>query len=306
MSVIIPAYNAASRIHECLESVDAQTGNFELEVIVVDDGSDDDTVARVVDHGVAACIRQHNGGPAAARNAALRASRGDYIAFLDSDDRWPEGKLARQLELLETREDIGLLFGDCRQFDATGAHERTLFECAGYDARYWGDPVYVLNPYAKLVAGNFITTGSVVMRAACVAAAGYFNEELRLVEDLEYWFRVSLICRFAHLDRVCLLRRRHAANSSRDQIAMSLAYLGMLEQHRRKYGELARRLGADLDARMIREYRSLGHLYSGRGAHADAARAYLRAIRGRFSIRSAYYLLSALRVAVRGSRRHGT
>lgn len=294
VSVIIPAYNAGGFIRDCLDTVYAQTGSFVLEVIVVDDGSTDDTSAQLRGYAGVRCIEQPNRGPSAARNAALRLTCGDYIAFLDSDDLWPEGKLARQIALLETHPEIGLVFGDCLQFDAQGVYTQTLFESAGYDLAFWGDPVEVVDPYAKLIGGNFITTGSVVMRRACVDQVGEFDEERRLVEDLDYWFRVAFVCPLAHLDEVCLLRRRHPENTSRDPVSMTLAYLRMLESHRQRYADLVRPRKAALTSRMAREFQELGHLYSRQGAHGNAVKAYWRALFRQISLRSAYYLLSAV------------
>ncbi|WP_157174517.1 glycosyltransferase [Thiocystis violascens] len=298
VSAIIPVHNAARFIRDCLDSVFAQSGPFALDVIVVDDGSTDDSLAELRGYAGVRCIEQPNRGPAAARNAALRLAQGDYLAFLDSDDLWPDGKLARQIALLEAHPEIGLAFGDCRQFDAQGPYVKTLFESAGYDSAYWGDPVEVVAPYAKLISGNFITTGSVVMRRACVERVGEFDETLRLVEDLEYWFRVALACPMAHLDAVYLLRRRHPENTSRDPIAMTLAYLRMLDAHRQREADRVRPHAAALRSRMTREFQELGHLYSRQGAHGDAARAYLRALSGKVSLRSIYYLASALAARV--------
>jgi glycosyltransferase involved in cell wall biosynthesis len=294
VSVVVPTYNSAAYIGECLDSVFRQSGPFALDVIVVDDGSTDDTVAQVRNGYPARCIEQANRGPAAARNVALGLARGDYVAFLDSDDLWPDGKLARQVEVLQRHPDVGLVFGDCRQFDENGPRAQTLFESGGLGAAFWGDPLYVIDPYAKLMRGNFITTGSIVMRRTCVATVGQFDESLRLVEDLEYWLRIALRYPIAHLDDVCLLRRRHAENTSRDPIAMSLAFLRVLEKHRQNHLADAKAQGASLRRRLAREYQELGHLHLRRGARTDAAGAYLRALRTRPSVRSLYYLLSAL------------
>lgn len=303
VSVVIPAYNAEAYIRECLDSVYAQEGGYPLDVIVVDDGSTDATVARIDEVYPLRCVLQANRGPAAARNTALDLAEGEYVAFLDSDDTWPPSKLQRQMALLEARPEVGLVFGDCWQFDANGPFPETLFQESGKDGSFWGDPVVVRNPYAKLMEGNFVTTGSVVMRRVCLENVGFFDEDLRLVEDLEYWLRVALEYPIAHLDEVCLLRRRHGENTSRDQVAMSLAYLGVLEKHRHRFGARIRAQGASVARRIAREYQELGHLYARRGMHADASRAYLRALFRWPSARPLYYLGTAL--AARAGRAEG-
>lgn len=304
VSVIIPTFNAAQFIKDCLDSVFSQQSDFALDVILVDDGSSDDTLDQVLATGYPVrCFEQSNAGPAAARNRALREASGDYIAFLDADDLWPTGKLAQQLAVLQAHADIGLLFGDCRQFDRAGDFAQTLFEEGKRDLDFWGDSLYLMQPYAKLMHGNFITTGSIVMRRACVERVGYFDEELRLVEDLEYWLRIALEFPIAYVDTVCLLRRRHDDNTSRDQVAMSLAFLGVLEAHRRRYRDAMGAQGADLDARMNREYQELGHLYMRRASHGAAARAYLRALVRQPGVRPVYYLTSAVLASI-GLRRN--
>src|SRR5689334_18029587 len=106
VSVVMPAYNVAWCVGRAVDSVLAQ--NFRArELIVVNDGSTDDTRARLGAYGGAVTvIDQDNRGMSAARNAGIRRADGTYIAFLDADDWWLPGKLARQVELMESRSEI--------------------------------------------------------------------------------------------------------------------------------------------------------------------------------------------------------
>jgi len=293
VSVIIPAFNAAGFIRDCLDSVFGQEGRFALDVIVVDDGSSDETV-KICRAYELRCFEQENRGPAAARNVALDHARGEFIAFLDSDDLWPAGKLARQLDFLQAHAEIGLVVGDCRQFDEGGHFSSTFFESSGRDPDYWEDPVRIKRAYAKLIDANFVTTGAVVMRRSSAELAGRFDEDLRLVEDLEYWLRAALVTAFGYVMDVCLLRRRHGENTSRDQIAMSLAHLRVLGKHLRDFSAQAAAQGANMHGRMVREYQELGHLYSREQDYREAMRAYGRALCRGPSLRSAYYLSGAV------------
>src|SRR5687768_199170 len=109
VSVIIPTYNSGSLVVQAVEGVLAQTRQAE-EVIVVDDGSTDDTAERLQQFGERIrVVRQANGGVATARNAGLRASSGDLVAFLDADDAWHPQKLERQIALLQQHPEFGLL-----------------------------------------------------------------------------------------------------------------------------------------------------------------------------------------------------
>ncbi|MBI3009552.1 MAG: glycosyltransferase family 2 protein, partial [Candidatus Omnitrophica bacterium] len=110
VSVIIPTYNRASMLREALESVRHQTVK-DLEILVIDDGSTDETTQVVAGFGEPAIyFKQLNQGVAAARNLGIRKSRGVFVAFLDSDDLWYPQKLERQIDYLSTHPDIGLLY----------------------------------------------------------------------------------------------------------------------------------------------------------------------------------------------------
>ena len=116
ITVIIGAYNAERYLAEAIDSVLAQT-HPRLELIVVDDGSTDGTgdVAEAYGDPVR-CIRQENGGMAAARNRAVPEARGDYLAFLDADDRFPPDKLAGQLAVFEADPDLDVVYGHVTEF----------------------------------------------------------------------------------------------------------------------------------------------------------------------------------------------
>lgn len=232
VSVVIPAHDSARFLAECLHSVFAQQGGLELQVIVVDDASSDDTAQVASAHDKVELIRfDANRGPSAARNAGIAAARGEFVAFLDSDDRWPGGKLAAQLAVLQHEPAAALVFGDCRQFDERGPRPRTEFEADGLGTATWGNGRLVPQAYERLLEANFITTGSVVVRRTALSATGGFAEELRLVEDLDLWLRLARHAPIAWCPHECLERRRHDANISADAEALGLAYLEVLRRH---------------------------------------------------------------------------
>lgn len=257
VSVVIPAYNACEHLPECLESVFRQEVTDGLEVIVVDDGSTDGTRDCLSAFPNVVYLAQGNRGPAAARNAGIARSRGTFIAFLDADDLWPEGKLQTQIDLLQQHPDAAMCFGDCRQFASGQAQALTLFEESSQGTSAWGDGPYLPDAYARLLTANFITTGSVVARREILGMVGGFHEGLRLVEDLDLWLRIARRYPIIWSPAVCLLRRRHANNLSRDSEAMSLAYLDVLrrQQVEQKRGEAPTRI--DFTDLMAREYGQL-------------------------------------------------
>ncbi|HET6157525.1 MAG TPA: glycosyltransferase family A protein [Dongiaceae bacterium] len=124
VSVVVPAYNAAGTIQETLDSISQQTYHS-LEVIVVDDGSIDGTAAIARRHGRGdprfSVISKANGGVASARNEGIRASKGDYVAFIDADDLWHPTKIAKQMAmLLSGGPDMALVYSPFRLIDADG------------------------------------------------------------------------------------------------------------------------------------------------------------------------------------------
>lgn len=290
ISVIIPAYNAMGFIDGCLASVFGQRTTPPLEVIVVNDGSTDGTLDKLRSIDSLICLTQANLGPAAARNTGISQARGDFIAFLDIDDLWPENKLKKQIALLQQHPDAALCFGDCRQFDTERAWPRTLFEESGYGEQSWGPGSYVPDAYGRLLRNNFITTGSVVVRRQALVEAGGFDESLRLVEDLELWLRIARRRPLIWSKDVCLLRRRHDNNTSRESEAMSLAYLDVLKRQQACCGDELARGRIDLDALAAREYSEMAErALAGRCAH-DAMRWARRSFATRPSLRALWNL----------------
>jgi glycosyltransferase involved in cell wall biosynthesis len=296
VSVVVPAYNAAAHIREALESIAAQQGAPALEVIVVDDGSTDDTREQVLAFAHAAAgsvalrlITQANAGPAAARNRGIRESSAELIAFLDADDLWPPERLRIQLALLEEYPHAGLVFGDCRGFSRDGPHPRTQFEKEGLDAAFWGGPVLVQDPYAKLFLDNYVPTGAVLARKACILDAGGFDESRRLVEDMDLWFRMALRCPFAYTRAVCELKRTHGGNISADAEGIALAYIEVLKTQAQQFPDELRRRGLRIAPWVAFEYCLAGDTRERRGDRPGARRAYLAALRAHPSLRPAYY-----------------
>lgn len=208
VSVIIPAYNAAPYIAETLASVFAQSYP-DYEVIVVDDGSTDDTLAVLEQFADRiTLIRKPNGGPASARNAGLRQARGELLAFLDGDDLWLPDKLAAQVEFCEQHPTAGLVYGEALMFTQDGAEKRIERKIGYTEApTFW--PTFCL-----LLYGDFIPNSTVVIRRACLERVGYLNEDRALiaVEDYEYWLRIAKYFPIAGLPRPLAYYRLRPGN----------------------------------------------------------------------------------------------
>ncbi len=181
VSVVIPAYNAEDFVADAIDSVLAQSYR-PVEVLVVDDGSTDATeeVVSAYDAPVR-CLRRDNGGPAAARNTALRDAQGDYVAFLDADDLWHPRKLEVQVPILQSRPRVALCAGLMTAFS-----EPDQIEWHPLPAEPPVRPVSL----RALVMRNLVNTSTVVARAEAVREAGEFDEDIFGPEDWDMWRRI--------------------------------------------------------------------------------------------------------------------
>ncbi len=183
VSVVVPAYMAAGRIRGTLDSVFAQTYP-NLEVVLVNDGSPDTAALEEAIRGYDSrliYIRQENRGPSGARNTAIRAARGKYIACLDSDDIYLPEHLSRQVELLE-RDGLALTYSDSQIF-RDGVPAGRAFE---------HEPQHPPVTFEKLLNEECcVMTSAVVASRQAMIDAGLFDERFRRCEDFDLWLRMS-------------------------------------------------------------------------------------------------------------------
>jgi hypothetical protein len=181
VSVVIPAYNREKFVAQTVDSVLAQTYP-DFEVIVVDDGSTDNTRAVLAHYGARIkYIYQENRGQAAARNKGLLASQGKYLLFLDSDDLIPPDKLELQVTLLEARPEFGLVYSGRQFINQAG-------EILG-EVRPNKQGQLLKDMLLRRL--NLGTTGVVVVRRECFEKAGLFDESLRRGDDTDMWCRIA-------------------------------------------------------------------------------------------------------------------
>lgn len=187
VSVVIPAYNCGRFVAETLDSVLGQTSPAE-EVIVVDDGSRDDTRERVKRYRERVrYVYQDNQGVSAARNYGVRLAAGEFVAFLDGDDVWHPSKLELQRRVLADDPDIGLLGTDV--FDWPGS----------FPEREKQDVPINRVPFRDLAVKNQFVTSSVLVRRELLGRAGEFDRSLRGPEDYDLWLRVAQLAPVANL-----------------------------------------------------------------------------------------------------------
>jgi glycosyltransferase involved in cell wall biosynthesis len=197
VSVVIPTYNCAARLPDAVGSVRAQEWP-ELEIIVVDDGSTDDTavVLKKLAGSDIRCIRQANAGPAAARNTGIAAARGQWIAFLDADDLWLPDKLAVQLGEICRYPEAGFSYAGARvQYVSGREFDITCSPLSG--------PLFL-----DLLLGSSLATPTVVVRRECFKKVGLFDAALRTGEDWDMWLRLSARFRHVYVSRPLALIRK--------------------------------------------------------------------------------------------------
>jgi glycosyltransferase involved in cell wall biosynthesis len=196
VTVIIPTYNRAGCLREAVDSVLAQDFR-DFELIVVDDGSTDDTPRLLQEYGDAIRVfRQENRGVSAARNAGIAVSRGALIAFLDSDDLWLQGKLARQVEFFKAHADALI----CQTEEIWVRNGRRVNP--GKRHRKRGGMIF--EPSLDLC---LVSPSAVMVRRELFQCVGFFDEGLPACEDYDLWLRVS--SRYAvHLIDIPLIVKR--------------------------------------------------------------------------------------------------
>jgi glycosyltransferase involved in cell wall biosynthesis len=207
VSVVIPAKNVAAYVGETLASALAQ-GEVG-EVIVVDDGSTDDTTAivRAIPDPRLRLMSNDSAGVSAARNFGAHHASGDWLLFLDADDRLREGAVAALLAASRDAPRAVLVYGDYNTIDSEGRQigRRELLKGR---LKPSGDVL------ARLAAGNFIVNGGIaIARAEAFHAVGGFDVSLRYCEDWHCWCRLAAIGEFAFAPTLLLDYRLHTANT---------------------------------------------------------------------------------------------
>jgi glycosyltransferase involved in cell wall biosynthesis len=209
--VIIPTYNRAHCISDAIDSVLAQSFR-DFELIVVDDGSTDETPDIVGAYGDRIkLIRQKNGGASAARNAGIRVARGEWIAFLDSDDIWEPDKLKIQTDDLCSNPNAVAHMVDTVICDVRPPPYPSLFELRGLREEFRQKP-FRQRPLCDVLKAQFFTSCWMLQRST-IEAAGCFDPTLKIFEDLDLLTRVALEGPFIVNSYIGVMLRRQSEES---------------------------------------------------------------------------------------------
>ena len=237
VSVVIPTYNRANLVTEAIESVFQQTYT-NIEIIVVDDGSTDNTEQVLQPYlPNVHYIKQPNGGLASARNAGMRMAAGDYIAWLDADDLFEPDKIRLQVSFMEAHPEVVAVSSDFSAFDKNGvieaSHIRSYYGAVartqGEFAALYGSEVayplvaatdlqekekwvsakyYIGHIYEKLIWGNFVHPPTIMLRREVAAKARKLDTSLRDGTDYDYFIRLSRLGLMAYI-HMPLLKYRY-------------------------------------------------------------------------------------------------
>lgn len=263
VSVIVPVRNCKAYIDEAIRSIVSQSyADFEL--IVVDDGSDDDDYSRLrsLDSRIRV-VRLEGYGVSRARNVGMSLASGKYIAFLDADDVWFPGKLCAQVQYFEKHPDVGVVFGGFKRWESDDKGEfkpaEELMNEVLNDGEY--------NPgrsgwiYLRLLGGLLVGMNTAVIRRSIYLSVGGFNESMRQAEDYDFWLKTSRITEMHALAGVVALYRIHSA-SAMHRLQHECALASLLHSAQNRWG-LAQPDGQMMSAKTFSQ--RLGSVYFDHG-----------------------------------------
>ncbi len=216
VSVIIPAFNSARYLQDAVRSVFDQSYS-DVECIVIDDGSTDNTEEVLNELSIVyptlRAAYKTNGGLSSARNMGLQMCSGSYISFLDADDVLLPGKLERQVTVLNSHPDVGIVYGDYL----------VVTEDLRAFAAFTAEMPRRLDPIDALSYRNWIATQASLIRRTVIDKVGMFDERLAAAEDWDYWIRCARVAQMFYLAGAVVLYRQHGTQMHREYPRMRQA-----------------------------------------------------------------------------------
>jgi glycosyltransferase involved in cell wall biosynthesis len=211
VSVVVPVYCGERFLGAALDSVDSQTYR-RVELIVVDDGSDDASAEIADAHAGARVLRETHRGVSAARNAGLAVAQGEFVAFLDADDEWMPSKLERQMELMRTRPEVAIVHTHVMTFFAPGTPV----------------PPWLPADWRTIAQARYCPSNWLVRRDA-FTQVGPFDEAFTTAEEYDWLARArNAGLESAMLPDTLVRWRLHGANVSHHQAEIRRGIMQML------------------------------------------------------------------------------
>jgi glycosyltransferase involved in cell wall biosynthesis len=276
VSVIIPTYNSADFIEEALESLFEQTFQ-DFEIIVIDDGSTDETAAILEKYGDRIVyLYQDNGGCASARNKGIRIARGKYIAFLDADDIWLPAKLEKQVLLFNKRESLGMVTTGSCSFDKKGIY--------GYSTRKREFLMHG-NIARNIFLRSGVGTPTVMVRKEVFDNIGLFEERTKQGEkvflshgsDDNMWIRIASHYDIELIDEVLTRVRNHPRRMTVNQVELQESVRYNIRLLKTKYGDKVKmKIEKAVPIKMSYVQFAIGYGYYESGNYRDARKAFIK------------------------------
>ena len=265
VSVIIPTYNRAILLGRAIESVLNQTFQ-DFELIIIDDGSTDNTDEVIKefqkkDNRIVYLKHDKNRGGSAARNTGIKASRGEYIAFLDSDDEWLPEKLEKQINVFKKLSDnIGLVYSG--YYEVLEQNVEVLSKII---------PIFKGDIYKNILKSNILGSPTPLIRKICFEKAGLFDETLLSCQDWDLWIRIAKYYKFDFLKEILAKYYIHGNQISTNLNNKILSRKKIFEKY---YSDLITNPQA-----IYFHYNNLGILYSLNGDTNEARKYFFNSIK---------------------------
>jgi glycosyltransferase involved in cell wall biosynthesis len=284
VSVIIPAYNSARYLLDAIDSVFAQTYK-DLEVIVIDDGSTDNTkeiLEPYMDRII--FLQQANSGPSKARNLGIQRSSGEYLAFLDADDIWYPEKMERQ---------IGM-FLENPQYMLVHSNALVKAEDNSQPDKFWFDSkkrVKSGKVFSDLLAECFIILSSVIIKRQCLDKTGIFDTNVEPWEGYDLWLRFAYSYQIGFISNPLFVRRLHSSNLFYSNLSREiLGYIKIMEKWEVQTKFLSEGFKVIIHNHLKKEYHRLGICYLAQCEPYKARTAFKNSLRHGYSLSSITYL----------------
>jgi glycosyltransferase involved in cell wall biosynthesis len=272
VSVIVPCFNYGRFLRECLDSVLGQVIDGDLEVLVIDDASTDDSaeiVRSFADRRLRLIRHPTNFGHVASLNHGLCEARGQFIARIDADDRYRPGFFSRALETFAGHPDAGAVYGEVALIDDDG---RITAEAAG-------NPGMSGDVFANLLLKNFIGSAALIARREAWAVARPIPREVGFEDDWYYTLCMARHFRFEYLGEVIADYRVHPSNHHSRVMADGSEEFATRWILKRMLSDPPDGAPPDLARRVYAAHLAiLGDKYFGNRMYPDARRCYLQCI----------------------------
>jgi glycosyltransferase involved in cell wall biosynthesis len=269
VSVVIPTYNSAAFLRGAIQSVLSQTYS-DFEVIVVDDGSTDNTESVAHSFGDrVSYVKQENKGAGAARNHGIKRSQGKYVAFLDSDDLWLPGKLTEQIPLLDRESKIGLVYSDWAVVPEQGEAEPSYLR---------NRPAASGHVFDELIQCGFILTSGTVVRRSCLDDVGYFDETLSIAQDYDLWLRICYRWKVALVNKPLVIKRNRDGNLSSNLPKTGAERILLFEKVLQKFSDIAPRSRCLVRRQLALNYWDMGYHYFERMSLKEARKNFMSSL----------------------------